>query len=65
MPGSGGTFKCTRTGVLNKGNWGPIKLTVHVNTSSGSTINNTASVAAKTQDVVPSNNSATVSVLVQ
>jgi large repetitive protein len=65
-PGSGGTFKCTRTGVLNKGSyWGPIKLTVHVNSSSGSTINNTASVAAKTQDVVPSNNSATVSVHVQ
>jgi uncharacterized repeat protein (TIGR01451 family) len=66
MPGSGGTFKCTRTGVLNKGSyWGPIKLTVHVNAASGSTINNTASVAAKTQDVVPSNNTATMSVHVQ
>jgi uncharacterized repeat protein (TIGR01451 family) len=64
--GSGGTFKCTRTGILNKGSyWGPVKLTVHVNASSGSTVRNTASVAAKTQDVVSSNNSATVSVHVQ
>src|SRR5205823_1982027 len=29
---NGNTFKCTRTGVLNKGNsWGPIKLSVKVN----------------------------------
>jgi uncharacterized repeat protein (TIGR01451 family) len=61
-----GTFKCTRSSPLLKGHyWGPIRLTVHVNAASGSTITNTASVAAKTQDVVPSNNTATVSVHVQ
>jgi uncharacterized repeat protein (TIGR01451 family) len=64
--GSGGTFKCTRTSPLLKGHyWGPIKLTVLVNASSGTTLTNKASVAAKTQDVVPANNSATVSVHVQ
>jgi uncharacterized repeat protein (TIGR01451 family) len=64
--GYGGTFKCTRTTVLNKGSyWGPVKLTVHVNAAAGTTLKNTASVAAKTQDVVSSNNSATVYVKVQ
>jgi uncharacterized repeat protein (TIGR01451 family) len=64
--GSGGTFKCTRSTALNKGSyWGPVKLTVHVNAASGTTLKNTASVAAKTQDVFPSNNSATVYVKVQ
>ena len=64
--GSSGTFKCTRTSPLLKAHsGGPVKLTVHVNASSGTTLTNKASVAAKTQDVVPSNNSATVSVHVQ
>jgi uncharacterized repeat protein (TIGR01451 family) len=64
--GSGGTFKCMRSAVLNKGSyWGPITLTVHVNALSGTTLKNTASVAAKTQDVFPSNNSSTTSVKVQ
>jgi uncharacterized repeat protein (TIGR01451 family) len=64
--GYGGTFKCTRTAVLNKGSyWGPVKLTVRVNAAAGTTLKNTASVAAKTQDVVSSNNSATVYVKVQ
>jgi uncharacterized repeat protein (TIGR01451 family) len=64
--GYGGTLKCTRTAVLNKGSyWGPVKLTVHVNAAAGTTLKNTASVAAKTQDVVSSNNSATVYVKVQ
>jgi len=64
--GSGGTFKCTRTSPLLKAHfWGPIKLTVHVNAASGTTLTNKASIAAKTQDVVSSNNTATVSVHVQ
>jgi len=64
--GSGGTFQCMRSAVLNKGSyWGPITLTVHVNALSGATLKNTASVAAKTQDVFPSNNSSTTSVKVQ
>jgi uncharacterized repeat protein (TIGR01451 family) len=64
--GSGGTFKCTRSTALNKGSyWGPVKLTVHVNAAAGSTLKNTASVAAKTQDVFSSNNTATVYVKVQ
>jgi len=64
--GSGGTFKCTRAGVLNKGSyWGPLKLTVKVNAAAGTTLKNTTSVAAKTQDVVSSNNTATVYVKVQ
>jgi uncharacterized protein len=64
--GVGGTFKCTRTGVLNKSSyWGPVKVTVKVNTASGTTLKNTASVAAKTQDVNSSNNAATVSTKVQ
>jgi hypothetical protein len=41
--GSGGTFKCMRSGVLNKGSyWGPITLTIHVNALSGATLRNTA-----------------------
>ena len=64
--GSGGTFKCSRTSLLLKAHyWGPIKLTVHVNAASGTTLTNKASIAAKTQDVVSSNNTATVSVHVQ
>jgi uncharacterized repeat protein (TIGR01451 family) len=64
--GYGGTFKCTRSTALNKGSyWGPVKLTVKVNAAAGTTLKNTASVAAKTQDVVSSNNSATVYVKVQ
>jgi len=64
--GFGGTFKCTRSGVLNKGSyWGPVKLTVKVNAAAGTTLKNTASVAAKTQDMVSSDNSATVYVKVQ
>jgi len=64
--GSGGTFQCMRSAVLNKGSyWGPITLTVHVNALSGTTLKNTASVAAKTQDVFTSNNSSTTSVKVQ
>jgi uncharacterized repeat protein (TIGR01451 family) len=63
--GSGGTFKCTRSSPLLKGHsWGPIKLTVLVNAAPG-TLTNKASVAAKTQDVVSSNNTATVSVTVK
>ena len=63
---SGGVFKCTRSVPLLKAHaWGPITLTVHFNAASGNTITNTASVAAKTQDVSLSNNSATVSVHVQ
>jgi len=42
-----------------------ITLTVHVNAVSGTTLKNTASVAAKTQDVFPSNNSSTTYVKVQ
>jgi uncharacterized repeat protein (TIGR01451 family) len=64
--GSWGTFKCTRSTSLNKGSyWGPVKLTVHVNAAAGTTLKNAASVAAKTQDVYPSNNTATVYVKVQ
>jgi uncharacterized repeat protein (TIGR01451 family) len=64
--GSGGTFKCTRSTALNKGaSWGPVKLTVHVNAAAGTTLKNTAAVAAKTQDVFTSNNTATVYVKVQ
>jgi len=63
---SGGVFKCTRSVPLLKAHaWGPITLTVHFNAASGNTITNTASVAAKTQDVSLSNNSVTVSVHVQ
>jgi len=37
--GSGGTFKCTRSSLLNKGSyWGQITLTVHVNAATGSTL---------------------------
>jgi len=64
--GYGGTFKCTRSTGLNKGSyWGPVKLTVRVNAAAGTTLKNTASVAAKTQDVYPGNNTATVYVKVQ
>jgi uncharacterized repeat protein (TIGR01451 family) len=64
--GYGGTLKCTRTAVLNKGSyWGPVKLTVKVNAAAGTTLKNTASLAAKTQDIVSSNNSVTVYVKVQ
>jgi uncharacterized repeat protein (TIGR01451 family) len=64
--GSGGTFKCTRSGTLLKAHsWGPVKLTVKVNATSGSTINDTVSVATKTQDVVPANNTVIVSARVQ
>jgi uncharacterized repeat protein (TIGR01451 family) len=64
--GSGGTFRCTRSSTLSKGSyWGPITLTVHVNATSGTTLKNTASVAGKTQDVFPSNNSSTTYVKVQ
>ena len=52
--------------MLNKGSyWGPIKLTVKVNAAAGTTLKNTASVAAKTQDVVSTNNSASSYVKVQ
>jgi uncharacterized repeat protein (TIGR01451 family) len=64
--GSGGTFKCTRTSALNKGSyWGPVTLTVKVNALAGTTLKNTASVAAKTQDVFSSNNSSSISIQVQ
>jgi uncharacterized repeat protein (TIGR01451 family) len=63
--GYAGTFKCTRSTALNKGSyWGPVKLAVRVNAAAGTTLKNTASVAAKTQDVF-SSNTATVYVKVQ
>ena len=62
----GSQTTCTRTGVLNRSSfWGPVKLTVKVNAASGTTLRNTASVAAKTQDVNNSNNVATISTKVQ
>jgi len=67
-PASGGTgqFSCTRTALLlTAHSWGPVTLTVKVNAASGATIGNTATVSAKTQDLVPANNSAAVNVKVQ
>ena len=67
-PAAGGTgaFTCTRSGALINGrSWGPITLTVKVNAASGSTITNSASVTATTQDINPNNNAASVSVKVQ
>ena len=64
--GSGGAFTCTRTRGLNKQSyWGPIQLTLKVNSSVGTTLKNTATVKAATQDVVSSNNTVTRYVKVQ
>jgi len=64
--GGTGTFKCTRsTSLLKAHSWGPITLTVRVTAASGATLTNTATVTAKTQDLVPANNKATVTVKVQ
>jgi len=65
--GSGGAFNCARnpsTPLLKAHSWGPITLTAHVTAGSGSTLTSTATVSAKTQDLV-SNNSKTVSVSVK
>jgi uncharacterized repeat protein (TIGR01451 family) len=64
--GGTGTFKCTRAGSLLAGrSWGPITLKVKVNAASGSSLGDTVKVSAKTQDVVSSNNTASVYVKVQ
>jgi uncharacterized repeat protein (TIGR01451 family) len=65
--GSGGTFKCSRnptTPLLKGHSWGPITLTVHVTAGSTSPLTSKVTVTSKTQDLVSSNNSRTVSVLV-
>jgi len=63
--GGTGAFTCTRGSLLLAGHsWGPITLTVKVNTASGGTVSNFAKVTAKTQDVNTSNNSASTTVSV-
>ena len=63
--GSTGTVTCSRniSTPLNKGSyWGPVKLTVRVNAAAGTTLPaNKVTVTAATQDVRPSNNTATIS----
>jgi len=64
--GATGAFTCTRGSLLLAGHsWGPITLTVKVNTASGGTVSNFAKVATKTQDVNTSNNSASTTVKLQ
>jgi len=64
--GGTGAFTCNRGSLLLAGHsWGPITLTVKVNTASGGTVSNLAKVTAKTQDVNSPNNSATTTVKVQ
>jgi uncharacterized repeat protein (TIGR01451 family) len=64
--GATGTFTCTRGSVLLPGHsWGPITLTVKVNAASGGSINNSAKVTAKTQDVNGANNTVSTTVKVQ
>ena len=64
--GGTGAFTCKRGSLLLTGHtWGPITLTVKVNTASGGTISNFTKVTAKTQDVNMSNNSASTTVKVQ
>ncbi|MGC2604768.1 MAG: SBBP repeat-containing protein, partial [Silvibacterium sp.] len=60
-PAVGGTglFHCELL-QLNKGDTWNVKLTVHVNAASGSTLSNTATTVSNTQDFTPANNTGTI-----
>ena len=57
--GGTGTLSCDVL-QLNKGDTWNVKLTVHVNAASGSTLSNTATTISNTQDFTPANNRGTI-----